>query len=398
MKNRQNHNMVIVFVVFATILISAIASFADTKTYIYDDVNRIITEQYGTPTATPTFVITATAGPNGSISPGTTAVNQGGTQTFTITPSAGYQIQNVLVDGISVGAVTTYTFSNVTTNCSITASFRSPQLTATNAGTGTGTVTSLPAGISCGSTCTALYNPGTVLTLTAAASPGSSFAGWSGGGCSGTGITCTITLNMDTTVQATFNMIPPTASFTASATSGTVPMPVTFTDNSKNNPSQWSWNFGDNATDSTSTLQNPVHIYRTAGTYTVSLTSYNAGGASVPPMTATIYVQTCSYQPVSINRTTPPTILYYSTLQDAYNAAINGDVIQSVGIEFTGTQINPVNSGILEINQNKTVTMTGGYNCGFTSNSGNLTLLNGILQTYSTGWPITIGNFDLVPQ
>jgi hypothetical protein len=73
----------------------------DTKTYVYDDVNRIITEEYGT-NVTSTFVITAKAGPNGSISPsGTISESLGATPTFTIIPSAGYLIQNVLVDGIS---------------------------------------------------------------------------------------------------------------------------------------------------------------------------------------------------------------------------------------------------------------------------------------------------------
>ncbi len=69
-------------------------------------------------------VITATAGLSGSISPsGAVSVDQGTNQTFTITPAAGYQVSNVLVDGRSVGAVTSYTFSNVTANHTIAASF-----------------------------------------------------------------------------------------------------------------------------------------------------------------------------------------------------------------------------------------------------------------------------------
>jgi hypothetical protein len=79
-------------------------------------------------------------------------------------------------------------------------------LTVNKPGTGTGTVTSSPAGIDCGSTCTASYNSGTVVTLTAAASGGSSFSGWSGGGCSGTG-TCTLNLNANTTVIANFKLL-----------------------------------------------------------------------------------------------------------------------------------------------------------------------------------------------
>lgn len=71
-----------------------------------------------------TLTITASAGSGGSISPsGATTVNYGANQTFTITPSAGYYVADVLVDGSSVGAVTTYTFNNVTTNHTISATF-----------------------------------------------------------------------------------------------------------------------------------------------------------------------------------------------------------------------------------------------------------------------------------
>src|SRR5262249_52175663 len=56
-------------------------------------------------------------------------------------------------------------------------------------GTGTGSVTSSPAGINCGSTCSHSFADGSAVTLTATADAGSKFTGWSGGGCSGTG-TC----------------------------------------------------------------------------------------------------------------------------------------------------------------------------------------------------------------
>ena len=80
----------------------------------------------------------------------------------------------------------------------------SVQLTVKSAGSGAGTVTSSPSGVSCGSTCTAKFTEGKSVKLTAAAKSGSKFADWSGG-CSGTSTTCTISLKAATSVTATFN-------------------------------------------------------------------------------------------------------------------------------------------------------------------------------------------------
>ncbi len=62
-------------------------------------------------------------------------MNYGSNQTFTITPNTRYHVVNVLVDGSSVGAVTTYTFSNITANHTISATFSNTyNLTVTKAG------------------------------------------------------------------------------------------------------------------------------------------------------------------------------------------------------------------------------------------------------------------------
>lgn len=71
-----------------------------------------------------TYIITSSAGPHGSISPsGNVTVNQGSNKSFTITPDTGYSIADVLVDGSSVGAVSSYTFTNITENHTIFATF-----------------------------------------------------------------------------------------------------------------------------------------------------------------------------------------------------------------------------------------------------------------------------------
>lgn len=73
-------------------------------------------------------------------------------------------------------------------------------LTVGKSGSGSGTVTSSPAGINCGSDCSGSYSSGTSVTLTATPSTGSTFAGWSGA-CSGTG-TCSISMTAASSVTA----------------------------------------------------------------------------------------------------------------------------------------------------------------------------------------------------
>jgi phospholipase C len=78
-------------------------------------------------------------------------------------------------------------------------------LTATVNGTGGGSVTSVPAGISCKPTCSKSFVACTSVKLTAADASGSYLAGWSGA-CKGTSNSCTITLNSNLAVTATFNL------------------------------------------------------------------------------------------------------------------------------------------------------------------------------------------------
>jgi Tol biopolymer transport system component len=83
-------------------------------------------------------------------------------------------------------------------------------VTVSKVGTGSGTVTSSPAGIDCGSTCSAQFADGASVTLTATPGSGSKFVGWSGGGCSGKGM-CPLTLSSDVSVTAQFAHVPPAA-------------------------------------------------------------------------------------------------------------------------------------------------------------------------------------------
>ena len=71
-------------------------------------------------------------------------------------------------------------------------------------GTGTGYVSAVPSGISCGTNCSQIYDDGISVTLYATAYSGSTFAGWSGS-CSGTSSSCTVAMTSAKNVTATFN-------------------------------------------------------------------------------------------------------------------------------------------------------------------------------------------------
>jgi hypothetical protein len=150
-------------------------------------------------------------------------------------------------------------------------------------GSGSGMVTSTPAGIQCNINCSTLFNAATQIILTAAPYEYMSFSNWNGGGCSGNS-TCSITLNGNTTVTAIFN-------------------------------------------------KDTTHAVYLPGTST-----------------------------------------YYTSLQAAYDAATTGATIRAWGTTYSENLI---------CNQSKTILIKGGYNQGYTSQTGT-TVLNGTL-TLSQG-------------
>ncbi len=188
-------------------------------------VNHYVNNVTRRDTTTPTIVITSHT--NGDTVSGMTTFTADAADTKGV---VGVQFQ---IDGVDVGsedtvapysvswdstsaADATYTLTaiardatgNTTTSIPITFTTNNyPQLTISRSGTGVGAVTSSPAGINCGGTCIQAFPLSTVVTLTPASAVGSTFTGWSGGGCSGTGV-CTVTMNAATSVTATFARIP----------------------------------------------------------------------------------------------------------------------------------------------------------------------------------------------
>jgi PKD repeat protein len=92
---------------------------------------------------------------------------------------------------------------------------------------------------------------------------------------SGSSSATTKTLVVGNGAPVTPNVV---AAFKASSSAPTAGANVTFTDQSTGSPTSWSWSFGDGGLSSS---KNPVHVFATAGTYTVSLTAANATSSSV---------------------------------------------------------------------------------------------------------------------
>lgn len=142
-----------------------------------------------------------------------------------------YHVQAVATNSVGTGQSSDTTFTTSACTPGMQA------LTVTKLGSGGGTLVSSPAGISCGSTCSASFANNTVITLSQTANSNSTFVGW-GDACSGTG-SCTITLSSAQSVSATFNLTPdtsrPSISITAPANNSTVSGAVTLSASASDN-------------------------------------------------------------------------------------------------------------------------------------------------------------------
>ena len=183
------------------------------------------------PVFTLTVMLAGTGG--GTVASSPTGINcgvdctedyaEGTTVTLTPTSNAGSVFAGWTGDGdCNDGSVTMDADRSCTANFD-TSTVPTNNLTVTRSGTGAGTITSNPTGISCGVACSADYAEGTVVTLTPTANAGSMFAGWSGDADCGDG---QVTMNAARTCTATFDLNPlATFTLTVSKTgtgSGTV--------------------------------------------------------------------------------------------------------------------------------------------------------------------------------
>jgi hypothetical protein len=154
-----------------------------------------------------TVEVSAPSAPYGvctGLPPTTCTVLQGDDVTIAATADIGSHFDQWTGD--CAGTIDTYTFTAIAPpgkSCHASFAINTYSVSVQKLGSGTGSVSSSPPGISCGLTCSASFAHGTSVTLSAAPDSGSTFAGWSGA-CSGTGA-CTLTITAARSVSATFD-------------------------------------------------------------------------------------------------------------------------------------------------------------------------------------------------
>ncbi len=216
-------------------------------------------------------------------------------QAIDVGNTTSYTVSNLIEGHTYYFAVTAYNavgYESVYSN-EVSIAIAPPQylLMISNPGPGQGTVSG--SGINCGDTCLAAYNAGTVVSLSAAAAPGSTFNGWSGGGCSGTGL-CTVTMNANVTITANFittpvpTTVPTTTTTSVKPTTTTTSVPTTI------------------STTSTTSVPTTIPTTTIPPTTTTSIqpTTSPSIPTTVPPTTAKPTTSTTTVPPTSIQATT----------------------------------------------------------------------------------------------
>lgn len=253
-----------------------------------------------------------------------------------------------------------------------------PVLAVVKSGTGSGVVSN-GSSISCGSTCSASFMTDTVTTLTATPDSNNVFTGWSGKGCSGTGA-CTVTMNADKTVTATFNK-----NYSLNVdVSGTGGGTVTLT------PPSMACN-----TDCSSIYVSNDQVVLTATPYEYSVFSGWTNGPCTGTGSCSLLMTANTTVTASFNKdiqhqvkfNVGSTPYYFSTIQGAYNAAASGTNIQLWGTEFTENVI---------CGNAKTIVLQGGYNQDFSAVSGKTTLKGKL--TVNSGSRLNVNNLTIEPS
>ena len=123
---------------------------------------------------------------------------------------------------------------------------------------------------------------------------------------------------------------------------------------------------------STGSQQNPMHVYSTPGTYTVALTTVNPAGSGTVTRIDYITVLACLNASVSI---AGGTLVTYPDFSTAYAQVADSDVVRLQAVSFSGDMI---------LDRDVTLTLSGGYDCGYTGNPGSTTSAGKLRVTNGT--------------
>ncbi len=187
-------------------------------------------------------------------------------------------------------------------------------------------------------------------------------------------LTVTNSNGSNSTTQAISIGTPLAASFSYSPTSPTVDRSMQFTDTSAGSPTSWLWNFGDGGTTS---LQNPLHTYTTAGPKTVTLTVTNSAGSNTTTRTVTVgaaLAASFNYSPAS------PTAGQSVQFTDT-SAGSPTSWLWNFGDGATSTAQNPNHAYATA--GSKTVTLTATGASGSNSTSRSVTVLAALTASFS---------------
>ncbi|NOY23362.1 MAG: hypothetical protein GXO70_07620 [Acidobacteria bacterium] len=308
-----------------------------------------------------TFTITATAGSNGTITPsGAVSVTSGGNQTFSIAANTGYHISDVTADSVSLGPVTSYTFTNVTANHTINATF------AIN--TYTVTATAGPNGSLDGTTPSPVtVNHGSTTSFTFNAATGYHVASVSG--CSGTTYTNTSNsvssysyttgaITGDCTVTATFAINTYTVMATAGTNGsldGTTPSPVTV-----NHGSTTSFTFN---------AAIGYHVASVSGCFGTTYTNTSNGVSSYSYTTGAITADCTVTATFAINR-------YTVVATAGPNGSLDGTTPSPVTVDYGNSASFTFNSDL----NHHVASVSGCFGTTYTNASNSVTT-----YTYTTG-------------
>jgi hypothetical protein len=291
-----------------------------------------------------THTITASAGSNGSIAPsGGVTVNDGNGQIFAITPDAHYHVVDVTVDGVSQGAITSHTFTNVTADHTISATFAPDTYTLTYAAGSNGSLT--------GTASQSVAYGANGSAVTAVPFDGYYFTGWSGSDSS------SANPRTDTNVQSDISVTANFGAQVATAVTVTCPAGHETYDGTAHDVCIASVSGGDlNSQPLTVSYDNNIN----AGTVTASANYAGDAAHAASSNSATFIIDKAT--PTATLSVTNSPVVYDGTAQSATVSVTTSSVAGAVANVSTGGAATQTNAGTYAVTADFVPTDTANYN------------------------------------